>query len=230
MEIGKGASYSENSEKGFVCSPILAGNGRAPMTEVMNELVQIAPVAVGGELTPTVNARELHAFLEVGKVFAAWIQERINKYGFVENQDFVCVPVSESKARGGHNRIDYHVTIDMAKELSMVERNAKGKQARQYFIKAEKLWRAGPVAQVANPAFRLNPCLILRDPSNLEEGNSFNDLAHHRRRNQLIQLGYSKNLYPLTIFSSPIPNSPVSAYRLIGLTTRPTAYLIAKFS
>jgi phage anti-repressor protein len=83
----------------------------------------------------TVNARELHSFLAVGKVFAAWIRERIDQYGFEENRDFF--PVSE-KSSGGRPRIEYHLTMDMAKELSMVERNHHGKLARQYFIACEK--------------------------------------------------------------------------------------------
>lgn len=97
-----------------------------------------------------VNARDLHAFLEVGKDFSNWMKDRINQYEFTENQDFVCSPVLASEGRGGHNRIDYHLSLDMAKELSMVERNEKGKQARQYFIEwipppttkvgLEKLW------------------------------------------------------------------------------------------
>ena len=91
---------------------------------------------------PTVNARDLHAFLEVRKDFSNWIKDRIDRFGFVENQDFVCSPILASKdqpaGRGGHNRLDYILTLDMAKELSMVERTPRGKQARQYFIACEK--------------------------------------------------------------------------------------------
>ena len=89
----------------------------------------------------TVNARDLHVFLGVGRDFSNWIKGRIEQYGFVENQDFVVVsPVlADQKGQGGDRRsIDYHITLDMAKELSMVERNAKGKEARQYFIACEK--------------------------------------------------------------------------------------------
>jgi len=99
---------------------------------------------VGGELMQTVNARELHAYLESKQEFANWIKDRIGKYDFVENQDFVCLINLSSKGRGGHNRNEYHITIGMAKEMSMVERNARGKQARQYFIECERRLKEVP--------------------------------------------------------------------------------------
>lgn len=103
----------------------------------MNELIQVSPRKIGDDSTQTVNARELHAFLEVGKVFAAWIQDRITQYGFVEGRDFA-LTVSKTGIRQNVIQKDYHLTLDMAKELAMVERNDKGKQARQYFIECER--------------------------------------------------------------------------------------------
>ena len=94
-----------------------------------------------GGIVETVNARDLHAFLEVGKDFTTWIKDRIDQYGFIQGQDFTVenfAPRNGGANRGGHNRRDYHISLDMAKELSMVERNAKGKQARQYFIECEQ--------------------------------------------------------------------------------------------
>ncbi len=85
-----------------------------------------------------VNARELHEFLEVGKDFSNWIKDRINKYGFVENEDFVVFANSGENLKGGRPSKDYAISLDMAKELSMVERNEKGRQARRYFIAMEK--------------------------------------------------------------------------------------------
>ncbi len=86
-----------------------------------------------------VNARELHQFLEVGKDFSNWIKDRIEKYGFTENEDFILLANSgDQNSHGGHNRKDYAISLDMAKELSMVERNEKGRQARRYFIAMEK--------------------------------------------------------------------------------------------
>ena len=60
----------------------------------MSELIKIEKSQAG---TPTVNARDLHAFLEIGKDFSNWIKDRIEQYGFTENQDFVCSPVLASK-------------------------------------------------------------------------------------------------------------------------------------
>lgn len=106
----------------------------------MNDLIVIRSGVVGESHVETVDARELHAFLEVGKDFATWIKDRIEQYDFTENQDFVIAPQNGGAVfrGGGHNRKDYHITLDMAKELAMVERNDKGKQARQYFIECER--------------------------------------------------------------------------------------------
>lgn len=100
----------------------------------MNELISLTKSAINGELQQTVNARELHAFLEVQTKFADWIAARIEQYGFIENQDFVCVSENSEtqRADGQHGvtvRKEYYITLDMAKELAMVERNDKGKQA-----------------------------------------------------------------------------------------------------
>ena len=104
----------------------------------MTELFVLVNRPVAGQAQQTVNARELHAFLENRDHFSTWIKDRISQYGFVENQDFVIASGNSEAIRGGHNRLDYFLSLDMAKELSMVERNAKGKQARQYFIDCEK--------------------------------------------------------------------------------------------
>jgi len=91
----------------------------------------------------TVNARDLHEFLESKRNFSDWIKQRIEKYGFVENQDYVkhdnFVELENSNLK--RPQIDYHISIDMAKELAMVENNQKGREARQYFIAVEKAYK-----------------------------------------------------------------------------------------
>ncbi len=104
----------------------------------MTELFTLVNRPVAGQAQQTVNARELHAFLENRDMFANWIKDRIEQYGFVENQDFVRYLENSKKPLGGRPSMEYALSLDMAKELSMVERTAKGKQARQYFIDCEK--------------------------------------------------------------------------------------------
>ena len=87
---------------------------------------------------PTVSARELHEFLEVKTAFKDWFP-RMCEYGFVEGTDF-CSFLSEST--GGRPAQDAQLTIEMAKELCMIQRTEKGKQARQYFIQLEKDWNS----------------------------------------------------------------------------------------
>jgi anti-repressor protein len=114
----------------------------------MSELTRLLPVSPRNIGTKTLNAidgRTLHNFLEVGKVFAAWMPEHIEAFGFIEHQDFeTCFPDSESKIHGGHNRKEYLISIPMAKELAMVQRTAKGKEARLYFIECERRALEGP--------------------------------------------------------------------------------------
>ena len=89
----------------------------------MHDLIKIQPQNIGGQTIETVNARELHSFLEVGKVFANWIKDRIEQYGFIESLEYVVIPNFGNNPLGGRPVIDYHVSIDMAKELAMVRRH-----------------------------------------------------------------------------------------------------------
>ena len=122
----------------------------------MNELIKIESKEIGNESVQTVNARELHAFLEVSSRYNDWIRNRIEQYDFVENQDFVCVTKTlvtqtESGREGAGNQKEHYISLDMAKELAMVERNEKGKQARKYFIECEKKLREVSQPQPAQP-------------------------------------------------------------------------------
>lgn len=123
------------------------------------QLVRVFDGVIGSVPAQVVDGRELHTFLKNGKQFSDWIKQRISQYGFEENQDYSLVspksethvaiasPRSEAK-RGGHNRVDYHLTLDMAKELSMVENNEQGRMARRYFIDMERK----ALSQAAMPA------------------------------------------------------------------------------
>ena len=89
----------------------------------------------------TVSARELHEFLGSKQDFSTWIKNRIEKYEFVENQDFIKLHKKMELSKTGQMGIEYFVSVGMAKELAMVENNEKGKQARQYFIECERKLR-----------------------------------------------------------------------------------------
>ena len=117
----------------------------------MNELIKITTNEQGSGV---VSARDLHEFLEVKSKFADWIKNRIAKYDFSEGVDYTELEgFSKNLEKGGRPEFDYALTLDMAKELSMVERNEKGKQARQYFIECEKKLAA---KQYIEPAVQLS--------------------------------------------------------------------------
>ncbi len=95
---------------------------------------------LNGEQQPLVNARDLHEFLESKQEFANWIKSRIKDYQFIENTDYkeFLTNLSKTSFFGGRPKKDYLISLDMAKELAMVERNDKGRLARRYFIEMEK--------------------------------------------------------------------------------------------
>lgn len=102
----------------------------------MNELIPLHPQTINGNAVETVNARELHTFVGSKQEFANWIKNRIEKYNFVENQDFLIV--LSKTPNGGRPSQEYFITLDMAKQLAMVENNTKGMQVRKYFIECER--------------------------------------------------------------------------------------------
>lgn len=122
-------------------------------------LVVVGEHEIGGIVQPVVNARELHKWLKVNTRFAMWIKDRISKYEFLEGEDFALIsifteikktdeslvseiPEIKKARRGGDRRSrEYLLTLDMAKELSMVENNEQGKKARRYFIQCERVIR-----------------------------------------------------------------------------------------
>ena len=108
----------------------------------MNELIPLQPQTIDGNAVETVSARELREFLESKQDFSTWIKNRIEKYEFVENADYLLHKFMEQTPSGAKHKTDYYVSVGMAKELSMVERNEKGKQARKYFIECEKRLQA----------------------------------------------------------------------------------------
>lgn len=131
---------------------------------IQNTNLNLKLVKFNDEEQQAVNARDLHKFLEVGRDFSNWIRGRIQKYGFIENEDFIVdnknaqihdkinSPKRATATDGGFEKataknfvksatqiIDYYISLDMAKELAMIENNKKGREVRKYFIQCEKL-------------------------------------------------------------------------------------------
>ena len=131
--------YGSTHQLTLVMEPFLLKEGCI----MNNTLIPIAPRIISGSTTETVLARELHEFLSVGRVYRTWINGRIKQYGFIEGEDYIIGeslsrPESvSSKARSQKLKVHF-ITLDMAKELAMVERNEKGREARRYFIDCEK--------------------------------------------------------------------------------------------
>ena len=119
----------------------------------METLVKVWETEKGNQ---AVNARDLYNFLENKSGFSHWIRDRISQYGFIENVDYyklnydqtenslIYCPGLNNPANNSipSNKVEYVITINMAKELAMVERNEKGKQARRYFIECEEKFLA----------------------------------------------------------------------------------------
>ena len=99
--------------------------------------MELVKVTVNDNDEQLVSARDLHNFLSISERYSSWF-ERMLKYGFVENVDYVGCKTFNALAR--QELQDHLLKIDMAKEISMIQRTEKGKQARQYFLQVEKAW------------------------------------------------------------------------------------------
>ena len=98
------------------------------------ELIKTTGITLNGDKITAVNARDLWKFLESKQDFSTWIKRRIEKYEFIEGQDYLLHKFVEQLPSGAKHCIEYLISLDMAKELAMVENNERGRQARQYFI------------------------------------------------------------------------------------------------
>ncbi len=105
----------------------------------MQELIQITQEVIGNTEVNSVNARDLWKALGIKKDFSEWTKRQINTLGLEINVDYVLLPQKgEQRKRGGHNAIDYIITLNTAKHISMASRTAKGKEVRDYFISCER--------------------------------------------------------------------------------------------
>ena len=122
-------------------------------TNMTTELIKTTGITLNGDSITAVNARDLWKFLESKQDFSTWIKRRIEKYDFIEGQDYLLHKFVEQLPSGAKHCIEYLISLDMAKELAMVENNERGRQARQYFIEVEKRFRhAGNLVEAIRAA------------------------------------------------------------------------------
>ena len=112
---------------------------------------------------PTVNGRDLHDALQIKTAYKDWFP-RMCEYGFFEGTDF-CSFLSESS--GGRPAVNHQLTIDMAKQLCMIQRTEIGRKFRQYFIQVEEAWNS-PEAVMARALQFANQQLALLKHQNME--------------------------------------------------------------
>ncbi len=143
-----------------------------------------------------VDGRELHDFLQIGTAYKDWFP-RMVEYGFVEGVDFNTLKIEQVRIEGGRSvcrEITTHImTIDMAKEISMIQRNERGKQARQYFVECEKRLKmlSAPSYQIADP--------IARAQAWIEE----------EKKRQLLQ-AQNEEMKPKALFADAVSSSHTS--------------------
>ena len=121
--------------------PEPAGRGGVTGGKDMDDLKSLIPVSYDNPERPTVSGRELHEFLEVTTRYNDWFN-RMTEYGFTEGEDYYSFLSNRSDGLAGKPRTDHQLTIPMAKELCMIQRNERGKQARQYFLAVEAQWNS----------------------------------------------------------------------------------------
>ena len=159
----------------------------------MNALI---PVNYDNPERPTVSGRELHEFLGVKTAYKDWFP-RMVEYGFTEGTDYILVAqkcATNNPRNPFTERTDHQLTIPMAKELCMIQRNERGKQARQYFLKVEEQWnspeavmrRAVLIAQRKNDQLKAENKLLAADNERMKPKEIFADAVSTSHTSVLI--------------------------------------------
>lgn len=192
----------------------------------MHQLVNVWLTEKGNQ---AVSARELHQFLESKQKFADWIKNRIAKYGFEENKDFyklyfdvygnllnfrfpkLMTPDNEEVRV---DKIDYVLTLNMAKELAMVENNEKGKEARKYFIECEEKFQASKTVIPIEKQIELEKYKAYTSLATLIV-NAPNDKVKELLYSDFLNLGHGYNAAPVerkTYYATEISGMLKSRY------------------
>lgn len=141
-----------------------------------------------------INARELHRALKCNTKFADWIKRRIKHYEFIENREYICfLKFEKAEKYGNRTTREYYLTIDMAKELCMIENNDVGKKVRHYFIDVEDRYRK----IITNPSNIFDFMRLALDEieKNENEINNVKKLA----LNNKIEIKYLKSMIDIRI-------------------------------
>ena len=131
----------------------------------MNELI---PTTQNEHGEITLSGRELHEFLEVSTEYRKWFG-RMSEYGFVENVDFIRVTQKCPTLGGVQDVVNHQIKLDMAKEIAMIQRTEKGKEARQYFLQVEKMWNSPEMIIKRAMEFQNKKILLLETQINEEK-------------------------------------------------------------
>jgi len=167
----------------------------------------------------TVNARELWEFLGVQSKFSDWIKNRINKYDFIDYEDFITL---SKKLESGGLIKEYYITLDMAKELCMVENNERGKQARRYFIECEKQLKKTASYMIEDPIKRAEKWIEEQKEKLLLQDN-LNRLIHDKKTYTTTEIAKELNLKSATVLNKMLEDKKVQ-YKLNGTWVLSASY------
>ena len=151
----------------------------------------------------TLSGRDLHEFLEVKTPYAKWF-ERMAEYGFDESTDYLVTDIFVPNSNGGkQTQIDHEIKLDMAKEIAMIQRNEKGKQARKYFLDVEKKWNS--------------PEMIMKRALEIANKNVENLMLENNQLEEKIQTDKPKVLFSESVENS---NDLISVKEMATLITQ----------
>lgn len=131
------------------------------ITNSVSSLMGLTLITQGDQIL--IDGRLLHKSLNARSRYREWISYRIKEYNFEEGTDYFAEKFRKTSIVGGRPRKEYYLTLDMAKELAMLERNEIGRQIRRYFIAAERKLRAMPALPSLPEVFKGIPIRKVND-------------------------------------------------------------------
>ncbi|RUR68657.1 hypothetical protein EJP67_16465 [Variovorax guangxiensis] len=133
---------------------------------------------LGNELKPTVNGRDLHRELGIGKDYTNWAKAQIKRGGFVENSDYVVLAQKGGNLAGGRPSTEYCFTVEAGKHIGMLSGTAKGREVREYFLECERRAKGATLPAVRDPrTAALIEALVRQDELEQEQVRQATELA-----------------------------------------------------